>query len=316
MTNRRRFISASIIGAAGASFLSSKTQAQEKNPPFALKFAPHPGMFIHHAGPDVLEQIRFAADQGFTAWEDNGVKQHSPEMQEKIGALLKEKNMTMGVFVAYGEFERPTFAIKKAEYQDEVLSSIKGSVDVAKRVGAKWMTVVPGTIAQQFKDDPNWKKYGGPRLDSDLQLANVIELLRRCADILEPHGLVMVLEPLNTKVDHGGVFLNSSTQAYAICKAVDSPSCKILHDVYHLQIEEGHIISTIDHCWDEIAYMQSGDNPGRKEPGTGEMNYTNIFRHLKNKNFQGVIGMEHGNSQPGKEGEAAVIAAYRAVNPA
>jgi hydroxypyruvate isomerase len=244
------------------------------------------------------------------------VKQQTPEMQEKIGNLLKEKNMLMGVFVAYGEFERPTFAIKKEEYQNEVLTAIKGSVEVAKRVGAKWMTVVPGTVDQQHREDANWKKYGGPRLDEGLQLANVIELLRRCSDILEPHGQIMVLEALNTKNDHGGVFLNRADESYALCKSVNSPSCKMLHDVYHMQIEEGHIISTIDRCWDEIAYMQSGDNPGRKEPGTGEMNYANIFRHIKNKGFQGVIGMEHGNSKPGKEGEAAVIAAYRAVNPA
>ena len=67
-------------------------------------------------------------------------------------------------------------------------------------------------------------------------------------------------------------------------------------------------------AWDEIAYMQTGDNPGRKEPGTGEINYKNIFKWLHEKRYDGVIGMEHGNSRPGKEGEEAVIAAYRACD--
>jgi hydroxypyruvate isomerase len=121
----------------------------------------------------------------------------------------------------------------------------------------------------------------------------------------------MVLEPLNWHRDHGGVFLQRSDQAYALCKAVNSPSCKILFDIYHQQITEGNLLPNIDRCWDEIAYLQSGDNPGRKEPGTGEINYRNVFRHLHAKGFKGVVGMEHGNSLPGKEGELALLRAYR-----
>ena len=125
--------------------------------------------------------------------------------------------------------------------------------------------------------------------------------------MLEPHGLVMVLEPLNWYADHGGVLLRYADQAYAICKAVDSPSCKILFDIYHQQITEGNLIPNIDLAWDEIAYFQAGDNPGRKEPGTGEINYKNVFKHLHDKGFKGVVGMEHGLSMPGKEGELALI---------
>ena len=96
-----------------------------------------------------------------------------------------------------------------------------------------------------------------------------------------------------------------------ICKAVNSPSCKILFDIYHLQKTEGNIIRNIDLTWDEIAYFQIGDNPGRKEPTTGEINYKNIFKHIHSKGYHGVLGMEHGNSIGGKEGELAVIEAYR-----
>ena len=144
------------------------------------------------------------------------------------------------------------------------------------------------------------------------QTANVVELLKRCAAIFEPHGLVMVLEPLNWHANHGGVFLERSDQAYSLCKAVDSPACKILFDIYHQQITEGNLIKNIDLCWDEIGYFQIGDNPGRKEPGTGEINYRNIFKHVharmkaEGRNF--IFGMEHGNSIQGAEGETAVAA--------
>jgi len=91
---------------------------------------------------------------------------------------------------------------------------------------------------------------------------------------------------------------------------VGSPSCKILFDMYHQQITEGNIIPNIDRAWDEVAYFQIGDNPGRKEPTTGEMNYLNIFKHIHDKGFTDVLGMEHGNSKPGRAGEQAVIDAY------
>jgi hydroxypyruvate isomerase len=136
----------------------------------------------------------------------------------------------------------------------------------------------------------------------------VIEALKRGAEVFEPHGLTMVLEPLS---DNPDLFLRFSDQSYAICKAVDSPACKILYDIYHMQRNEGNLIAMMDLAWDEIAYIQIGDNPGRKEPGTGEINYLNVFKHIDAKGFKGICGMEHGNASPGKEGEAALIAAYR-----
>jgi len=119
---------------------------------------------------------------------------------------------------------------------------------------------------------------------------------------------VMVLEPLSDTPD---LFLRHSSQAYSMCKSVNSPSCKILFDIYHMQRNEGDLIPGIDRAWDETAYYQIGDNPGRNEPGTGEVNYKNIFKHLYAKGYKGMLGMEHGNAIPGKEGEAALIIAYR-----
>jgi hydroxypyruvate isomerase len=145
------------------------------------------------------------------------------------------------------------------------------------------------------------------------QTRNVIEALKRAAEILEPHKLVMVLEPLNF-YNHPGLFLTKIAQAYQICQAVGSPSCKILDDIYHQQIQEGNLIPNIDMAWEEIAYFQVGDNPGRKEPTTGEINYPNVFRHIHEKGYTGIIGMEHGNSLPGKEGEEALIKAYAKVD--
>lgn len=276
----------------------ARGQSRPRSPrPFKLDYAPHFGMFAQHAGPDLLDQLRFMHDQGFRSLEDNGMKARPVELQERIAAEMERLGMRMGVFVATADFGNVTFATDDPPTREKLLKDFRDSVEVAQRVRARWCTVVPG----RFDLGMEW----------DYQTANVIEHLKRCAEICEPHGLVMVLEPLNSWTDHPGLFLTKIPQAYMICRSVNSPACKILFDIYHQQITEGNIIPNLDRSWDQIAYIQIGDNPGRKEPTTGEINYKNIFQHLYKKGYDGILGMEHGNSQPGEKGERAVIDAYR-----
>ncbi len=302
---RRNFLTAaslSIPAVACATpksmnFVSPKTHTAQR---FKMKFAPHIGMFENHAGKDPVDQLKFMADQGFSAFEDNDMKNRDISLQERMASAMASLNIEMGVFVAHKIYwADPNLTSGRQDWRDEFLDHIRSSVDVARRVNAKWMTVVPGFVDL--------------RLDEGYQTANVVESLRQASAILEPHGLVMVLEPLNFR-DHPGQFLNKIAQAYTICRAVNSPSCKILFDIYHQQIHEGNIIPNIDKAWSEIAYFQIGDNPGRKEPTTGEINYANIFKHLHSKGFDGILGMEHGNYHKGLEGEVKLLEAYRSVD--
>ena len=270
-------------------------------PKFKLRYGPHPGMFRHSAGEDIIDQIKFSADQGFTGWEDNGAMGREPQLQERIGAELAKHGMKMGVFVSHADFKTSEFVTRiDREFQDSLRATMRKAVDSAKRLNAKWHTVVPSNVNN--------------KLDPGYQTANCITNLKVMAEICEPAGIVMVLEPLNWYANHPGLFLRSVPQAYAICKGVASPSCKILDDLYHQQIDVGNLIPNMEMAWDEIAYIQVGDNPGRKEPTTGEINHLKIFEWLHKRKFDGVVGMEHGNSKPGKEGELAVIAAYRACD--
>jgi hydroxypyruvate isomerase len=304
---RRSFIksgtaasAALITGGAMNEVIGKGSTGPDGSQHFKLRYAPHFGMFKHHAGDDLLDQLQFMADEGFTAMEDNGMKGREVVMQEKIASKMANLGMKMGVFVAHTIYwTEPNLTSGDREKLEEFLGEIRKSVDVARRVNATWMTVVPGHIDL--------------RLDPGYQTRNVVEALRRASEILEPHGLVMVLEPLNF-FNHPGLFLKEIPQAYQVCQAVASPSCKILDDLYHQQVQEGNLIPNIDKAWEEIAYFQVGDNPGRKEPTTGEINYMNVFRHIHRKGYTGIVGMEHGNSLKGKEGERAVIDAYAAVD--
>lgn len=284
-----------FASAFGAGETASEKYTSAPQPTFKLNYAPHDGMFANHAGKDFVEQIKYMHDQGFRGIEDNGMLKRSKEEQDKIGAMLAKLGMTMGVFVVDGgDNWKVSLTTGKQEFKDNFVKTCKASVELAKRVNAKWMTVVPGFYERN--------------LPIGIQTANVVEALRMGAEIFEPHGLIMVLEPLSDTPD---LFLRYSDQTYEICRAVNSPACKILFDIYHMQRNEGNIIPNIEKCWNEIAYFQIGDNPGRKEPTTGEVNYKNIFKHLYDKGYRGVMGMEHGNAKPGKEGEIALIKAYR-----
>lgn len=301
---RRNFIrsAALAVGALSTGHLHArgKSRVLPGEEPYKLLFAPHLGMFKNLAGDDPIDQLNFMADQGFRAFEDNGMKGRDVGLQEKMASTMAKRGIQMGVFVAHDIYwTEPNLASGKKEWREEFLGQIRESVEVAKRVNAKWMTVVPGHVDL--------------RQDMGYQTANVIESLKRAAEILEPHNLTMVLEPLNFR-DHPGLFLTKAAQAYEICRAVDSPACKILFDIYHQQITEGNLIPNIENAWEEIAYFQIGDNPGRKEPTTGEINYKNVFKVIHEKGFSGILGMEHGNSESGKDGERKVLEAYRSVD--
>ncbi|MEO6732086.1 MAG: TIM barrel protein [Ferruginibacter sp.] len=300
---RRKFMQQALL--AGGAVLTSATSVFAKYSPadrvpgekvFNLNYGFHDGMFKNHGGTDFIEQIKFAHDAGFRSIEDNGMMGRPVEQQKKIGDTLAKLGMNMGVFVITSDnwHWKTTLTTGKQEWVDKMIKDCKQAVEVAKRCNAKWMTVVPGNYDHS--------------ISHEFQTANVITALRKAADILEPHGLVMVLEALS---DNPDLFLRHSDQTFMICKAVNSSACKFLFDMYHMQRNEGNIINNLDKTWDEIGYLQIGDNPGRNEPGTGEMNYKNIFKHIHGKGYKGVLGMEHGNAKPGKEGELALIKAYR-----
>lgn len=301
--NRRNFLSKSVL-AAGASTLGTTAFASEtpiSSAPYKYKllYAPHFGMFENSAGKDLFDQLKFMADNGFMALEDNGMLKRPVETQTKIGETLAKLGMKMGVFVVDGgDNWKTSLATGKKEFLENFLKTCRDSVETAKRCNAKYMTVVPG--------------YFERNLPLGIQTGHVIDALRRASDIFEPHNLTMVLEPLS---DNADLFLRYSDQTYMICKAVNSPSCKILFDMWHMQRNEGRMTNHMDWCWEEIAYFQIGDEPGRKEPTTGEINYKSLFKHIYDKakanKQEFIMGMEHGNFAKGKEGETKLIEAYQ-----
>jgi len=263
---------------------------------FKLKYAPSLGAFPALAGKDPIEVIKFCGDQGFRAIFDNNLSRKEAAMQQKIAAELSSSHMDIGPFVLRAEEGGRSLVYRDSISLDMWKKGLDIAIKTSKRTGAKQALIVPGALDH--------------KMEMDYQTANVIDNLRELTEIAEKAGVVIVLEPLN-RWNHPDLFLTGIPQTYAICRAVNSPSCKIVNDMYHQQITEGNLIPNIDRSWSEIAAFHVGDNPGRKEPGTGEINYQVIFKHIHKKGYNGVLCMEHGKSIQGAEGEKALIKAYR-----
>ena len=276
-------------------------------PAFGLKFAPHlgllgpdGGLFRHHAGDDPVDQVKFMADQGFTAMEDNWMKIRDIETQRRVGKEMERLGMEMGVIVNTMVYDAPSFVLDGRDERARLMAEVRETAEVARRVGATYVTTLSGTAH--------------PSLPRDYQTANMIENLKWAGEAAAREGLVLALEPINHK-GWPGTFLTEIPQAYLIAKAVDLPSVKILYDFWHQQIHGGDLIENLERAWDRIGYVQIADNPGRVEPGTGEINYGPILKRLAEKRFDGFVGLEFDPSKPGKAGEEAVLEAVRAIDP-
>lgn len=283
---------------------------------FKLNYAPHFGTFKHSAGSDPFDQLQYMADLGFTHIEDNAFKspilatlmgiammEQTPEFLSKMGKTLEKLGIKMGTFTMGPVCwpPNPAYTSGNSEWREQFLEQCRAAIDVCKRLNSHTITVAPDAADHS--------------LPVEIQTANVIESLRRAADIFEPHNIVMVLEPLSFPPQ---VFLKTSPQCYLLAKAVNSPSCKILFDLYHLQRNEGDLIKHIDAVWDEIGYFQIGDVPNRHEPGTGEINLKPVLKHVcekqKTTGKEFVFGMEHYNSIEGAEGEHIMLEAYKELD--
>ncbi|MBI3866292.1 MAG: TIM barrel protein [Planctomycetia bacterium] len=184
------------------------------------------------------------------------------------------------------------------------LSELRQSMESAIRLGCSRLTILSDHVDNRGIPIPPARPLSGvEKADS------IFEGLTQAALMAESENITLLLEPLNTKVDHPGYTLAHSNQAFTIVRQVGSPHLKVLYDVYHMQIMEGDLISTIEASLSDIGHIHVADVPGRHEPGTGEINYVNIARMLKTKEYDGFIGLE---CFPRDRSEAA-IEAFRDV---
>ena len=287
---KRRIFSAGLAatastlaaGSAIASTTTDRSDAHTLQQTFKHNYAPHDGMFASHAGKDFVEQIKYMHSQGFRGIEDNGMLKRSKEEQDKIATTLSKLGMTLGVFVVDGgDNWKISLTTGKQEFKDNFIKTCKQSVELAKRVNAKWMTVVPGFYERN--------------LPIGVQTGNVIDALRMGAEIFEPHGLVMVLEPLSDTPD---LFLRYSDQTYEICRAVNSPACKFYSTSTICNGMRATLFPILKNAGMKLL-ISGWRQPGRKEPTRRDQLQKYLQIHLD----KAIAGYGNGTRQrqTGKE---------------
>jgi len=163
------------------------------------------------------------------------------------------------------------------------LAEIQASTEAAKRFETTRLVTLTGNEL--------------PGVPREAQHKSIVEGLKRAHDVVAPHGVTLIVEPLNTLVNHQGYYLNHTAEAFEIMHELASPNVKILFDIYHVQIMDGNLIDTIRRNIGSIGHFHVGDVPGRHEPGTGEINYTNVFRAIRETGFRDFVAMEYGPSK-------------------
>lgn len=188
------------------------------------------------------------------------------------------------------------FNKKRLLYRDSAepfKAAVSETIAVAKDIGTDTLIV---TVGQERNDATRYEQH-----------SNIVRALKAAAPILEDAGMMLVVEPLNVLCDHRGYFLASSYEAFEIMEEVDSSAVKVLYDIYHQQISEGNLIPTIKKYIDLIGHFHLADVPGRHEPGTGEINYPNVFKAIDSLGYSKHVGMEYSSIAASAESVKAVI---------
>ncbi len=234
------------------------------------------GWFGGLSHPEMVEQV---AAYGFTAFEDLGAGKWDDK--EAVRAKCEELGVTPGAISCGGTIngDGPV----NPAYHDTFEASVKQAIANGKALGTNVLLALTG--AQRFD------------MTIEQQMENVAIASRRVAPLLEDAGMTMVYETLNIKVDHAGYALVTSKQGAELARAVNSPNVKFLFDVYHQQISEGDVCRNIKTHINEIGHFHFGDNPGRHEPGTGELNYRNIFKTIAETGYTGLVSAEFGKTK-------------------
>ena len=162
--------------------------------------------------------------------------------------------------------------------EENFAKGVEESSAVAQRMGTKTLLVTTGNE----RDD----------ISRAAQHDAIVANLKAGAPVAEKAGITLVLEPLNVLVDHRGHYLSTSAEGFEIVKQVDHPNMKLLFDIYHQQVTEGNLIQNISQDIALIGHFHVADVPGRHQPGTGEINYANVFRRIEDLGYTGYVGLE------------------------
>jgi hydroxypyruvate isomerase len=284
-TTRRAFIGSLAAGALLSAAEEKKLPGRTKNTKFAVNLE-----MWWPREKNFLKKLENTAALGFSAvefwpWNNKDIK--------AVAETCERLKIEVCQFTAWGF--RP--GLNETRNHDKFVEDVEKGCEVAKQLKCKMMCVVGG-------DDVKG-------MTQEKMHDNIIEGLKKAAPVAEKHGVTLILEAMNIKIDHKGHCLYGSAPTLRIIKAVGSKFVKINWDLYHMYVQEQNLIENMKKGFEAeaIAYLQVADHPGRHEPGTGEIKYPEVLKALHDLGYRGYVGLE---CNPKKGEEAAAWSVNRA----
>jgi len=270
--NRRNFMQS-------AGFLATSLAAQNQ-PVAPAKTGVKTTLMLEMLNGSIEEEFELAARSGFqsvesltqyAAWSDGDV--------ERVRSLCRYHHMGVDTILAQQDWKKRPVSMVDPAHRETFLTDVRRAIVYARKLDIPHVSVNSGLSA--------------PGKTAEQQYASLTEGLKRAADLVAEAGLTLLVEALNSLVDHPGCFLTSNVEALKLVKEVNLPHVRLLFDTYHEQIMRGNIIRTIAAAAPHVAVFHVADNPGRNDPGTGEINYPNVYQAIRKAGFNGYIGMEY-----------------------
>ena len=275
-----------------------------------LRYAPHLGyrppfqpLFAATVGnDDPVAHVRFAAEQGFAGVLYAAARGRRPEEQERVGREMADRGMEAGCvpYTTFDQLRNTAWATDSDEARGWIAAEIGEAIAAAKRVGAKRLAVLGGA---------------DPQRPLALQHAVFVEHLRRAGDVVAREGMMLCLEPLSRK-SMPNMLLHHIGDGYAVVKGANHPAVRLIFDTSHVQIMDGDLLYHLEQTWDAVEIIQMVDNPGRLEPGSGEINFENVLALLKRRGYRGLVELEYGWQSPGRESEQRGLETLRRLDAA
>jgi hydroxypyruvate isomerase len=273
--HRRAFLGAAAATSAAAAFVPAAAPAAQPADPATLGKTPHTRFAVNiemwFTEFDFLDRFRKSAELGFPAvelwpWQGRDIP--------AIASLIGELGIEVAQFTAWG-FEP---GLNDPANHRRFVQAVRDGCKVAHELRCPKMTVVGGN------DQPG--------MTQEEMHEHIIEGLKLAAPIAEDEEVMLILEPMNIRVDHKGHCLYGSEPTVRICREVGSEFVKINWDLYHMQITEGDLCGRLADGVDQLGYLQLADHPGRHEPGTGEIHYNRVLRQAYELGYRGYVGLE------------------------
>ena len=295
---RREFLATVAAGSACVGNLqgSSTGQIAHQTQVGQPVLTPHLDMFPDSAGQSFSQQIACLHARGFRAIDDSRLASRDVESQAEIGQAARQHGMHVGQFAGCVSFGEPLFASGRADDWRKVLAELNQALQVAQRTGARYCTVVPG-LAESTTSRKR-------------QFRNARLLLAECSQLFATTGVTLLLESCRHPSPQRRMLFEDVHTACRMCQSLSTPTCRVMLDTccHRLQPIYDLLASPLARC---VGYIQLGDFPGRKEPGTGRIDFQQLLSKINNSGFAGPLAMDHGCSLPGQLGEQRVLAAYR-----